>query len=245
MLINMKLINNNYEASQTVINEPHEKVSFLKEFLETLPGLFMPVIILGGIYLGIFTATEAAAVAIFYGLIISLCVYREIKIKDILNIAVESALTSSTILIIIALAGFFGRLMTLLQIPAQIAALLLNISSSPVILIILINVFLLILGMLMETSTAILITTPILLPVAIKLGFDPVHFGVMMVFNLAIGLITPPMALNLFVGSQISGLPVSKLTKPILPFVFISIVVLAVVIFVPQLTMFLPNLLIK
>ena len=197
----------------------------------------MPVIILGGIYGGIFTATEAAAIAIVYGLIVSIFIYREIKVADILKIAIESALTSAKILFIIALAGFFGRVMTLIHLPHDISAMILSVSSSKEVLLLMIMVLFLILGMVMETSCAILIVTPILLPIAMQVGINPIHLGIIMVFDLAIGVITPPMAVNIFVGSQISGVPVAKMIKPIMPFVLVSTALLLLVVYVPKLSL--------
>jgi len=222
--------------------EELKKETFWQSFVNVIPGLLMPVIILGGIYGGIFTATEAAAVAIFYGLVVSLWVYKEIKIKDILKIATESAYSSAKILFIIGLAGFFSRLMTVSHMPQDIANALLGITTNKIAMLLLINVLYLLLGMVMETSCAILITTPILLPIVTGMGVDPVHFGVMMVFNLAVGLITPPMAVNLFVGSQLSNTPITKLVRPIIPFVLVSIIVLLLVAYVPAISLTLPHL---
>jgi len=244
VLLNTRLIRFHYQEPKAVVEETaEEKPNPLKVTIEAVPGLVMPLIILGGIYSGIFSATEAAAVALIYGVLISTLIYKEIKLSDLISIAANSALTSATILIIIALAGFFGRMMTLFEVPTQISSFMLSISSSPVVIILLINLFLLILGMIMETSTAILITTPILLPIAASLGIDPIHFGVMVVFNLAVGLITPPMALNMFIGSQISGVPVSDLVSNMMPFVLVSLIVLLLVIFIPQLSLFIPGIL--
>ena len=214
-------------------------VSVGRGFIEAFPGLLMPVIILGGIYGGVFTATEAAAVAIVYGLIVSLFIYKEFKVKDILKIAVESGVTSAKILIIIAMAGFFGRLMTLIHLPSEISEAILSISNNKYVLLLMITILFLFLGMVMETSCAILIVTPILLPMAMQAGIDPIHLGLIIVFDLAIGLITPPMAVNIFVGSQISGVPVAKMIRPIIPFVLVSTVLLLAVVYIPQLSLFL------
>ena len=197
----------------------------------------MPVIILGGIYGGVFTATEAAAVAIVYGLLVSIFIYKEIKINQILKIAIESARTSAKILFIIALAGFFGRLMTMIHLPSEITKAMLSISENKYVLLALIGILFLFLGMVMETSCAILIVTPILMPLAMQVGINPIHLGIIIVFDLAIGLITPPMAVNIFVGSQISGVPVAKMIKPIIPFVLISLIMLVFVIYVPQISL--------
>lgn len=216
---------------------------FLRALLEALPAFLMPIIILGGIYSGKFTATEASAVAIVYGLFVSLFLYKEISLRDIIPIAKESALTAAKILLIMATATFFGRIMTLLSLPQIIAQSITSFSDNRYVLLVLINIVLLILGMLMETGAAILLVTPILYPIAMAIGIDPVHFGVIMTYNLAVGLITPPMALNLFVGSQVSGLPVARIVKPVLPFLVVAMGVLLLVSLWPGLSMFLPNIL--
>ena len=214
-----------------------QQVSLVKSFGAAFPGLMMPVIILGGIYGGIFTPTEAAAVSIVYGLLVSLFVYKEIKFKDILAIAKESAFTSAKILFIIGLAGYFGRVMTLIHLPNEISTFILGISSNKYVLLFLIALLFLILGMVMETSCAILIVTPILLPIAMSVGINPIHLGIIMVFDLAIGVITPPMAVNIFIGSQISGVPVAKMIKPIMPFVLASMALLMFIVYIPQLSL--------
>ena len=209
---------------------------------EALPALFMPILILGGIYGGIFTATEAAAVAIVYGIIVSVFVYRDIALADILKIAKDSAMTSASLLIIISLAGFFGNLLTMARVPSQIANAILSVSESKIVIILLINLLLLLLGMIMDATTAILITTPILLPIAQSIGISPLHFGIIMLVNFAIGVITPPMALNLFVGSRVSGVPIAKMIKPLTPFLLVSLGLLVLVVAVPQLSLWLPGL---
>ena len=163
--------------------------------------------------------------------------------RDIIPIAKESALTAAKILLIMATATFFGRIMTLLSLPQIIAQSITSFSDNRYVLLVLINIVLLILGMLMETGAAILLVTPILYPIAMAIGIDPVHFGVIMTYNLAVGLITPPMALNLFVGSQVSGLPVARIVKPVLPFLVVAMGVLLLVSLWPGLSMFLPNIL--
>ncbi|MDO5352790.1 MAG: TRAP transporter large permease, partial [Succinatimonas sp.] len=217
--------------------EKKPEISIWIGFKEALPGLLMPIIILGGIYGGIFTATEAAAVAIVYGLIVSVFIYKEIKIKQILSIAIESAQTSAKILFIIALAGFFGRLMTMIHLPAEITNAMLSISSNKYVLLGLIAILFLFLGMVMETSCAILIVTPILMPLALQVGINPIHLGIIIVFDLDIGIITPPMAVNIFVGSQISNVPVANMIKPIIPFVLVSMIMLIFIIYIQQISL--------
>lgn len=200
--------------------------------------LLIPIIILGGIYGGIFTPTEAAVIAVVYGLIAGLLLYRELKIKDLPSVLANSALTTATILIIVGTATAFGRLLTIQQIPNQVAQAMLSVSESPIVIILLITLLLLIVGCFMDTLAAIIILTPILLPIAINIGYDPVHFGIIMVLNLAIGFITPPLGVNLFVGSGISGLSIEALSKAIVPFFLVMVFTLFIVIFLPQISLF-------
>lgn len=240
--LNKFLITKNYVPEQHEEVQLQEDKSAFRVFLEAIPALCMPVLILGGIYGGIFTATEAAAVAIVYGIIVGVFIYRDITLKDLFRIARESAMTSASLLIIISFAGFFGNLLTMAGVPAAIASGILGISSSPIVIVLMINLLLLLLGMIMDATTAILITTPILLPIATGIGVEPIHFGIIMLVNLAIGVITPPMALNLFVGSRVSGVPIAKMVKPLIPFLIMSAVLLIIVLAVPQLSLWLPNI---
>jgi len=201
--------------------------------------LLIPVIILGGIYGGIFTPTEASVIAVVVGLIAGLFLYKELKIKDLPKVMSDAALTTATVLIIVGTATAFGRLLTVEQIPNQIAEGILSISENPIIIILLITLLLLIVGCFMDTLAAIIILTPILLPIAVNLGYDPVHFGIIMIVNLAIGFITPPLGVNLFVASGISGLSIEAISKAIIPFVFAMFITLLVIIFIPQLSLFL------
>lgn len=200
--------------------------------------LLIPVIILGGIYGGIFTPTEAAVIAVVYGLIAGLLLYGELKIKDLPSVFANSALTTATILIIVGTATAFGRFLTIERIPDQVAQAMLSISESPIVIILLITLLLLIVGCFMDTLAAIIILTPILLPIAVSIGYDPIHFGIIMVLNLAIGFITPPLGVNLFVGSGISGLSIEQLSKAIVPFFFVMLLTLFIVIFIPQISLF-------
>jgi C4-dicarboxylate transporter DctM subunit len=213
--------------------------------IKAIPALLLPVLILGGIYAGIFTPTEAGAVAVVYGFLAGAFYYRSIRLKNLLPILSKAALTSITILFIIAMAGPFGWILTTQRVPVAVINLITNISQSPVVIILLMNAFFLVLGMIMETVTAIVITTPIFLPLALMIGMDPVHFGVMMIVNLCVGLITPPMALNLLIASRIADVGVNKIMKPLLPYLAVSLIVLALVTFIPSLSLFLPRLLLK
>ncbi|GEN54677.1 TRAP transporter large permease [Halobacillus faecis] len=210
-----------------------------KTFWEAKWALVIPVIILGGIYGGIFTPTEAAVIAVVYGMIAGLFLYRELSIKDMPKIFADSALTTATVLIIVGSATAFGRLLTIEQIPTQVANFMLSISENEIILILLITLLLLIVGCFMDTLAAIIILTPILLPIAVNLGYDPIHFGIIMVVNLAIGFITPPLGVNLFVGSGISGLSIEQLSRAIIPYFFAMIFSLLMITFIPELSLWL------
>lgn len=203
--------------------------------------LLIPVIILGGIYGGIFTPTEAAVVAVVYGLLAGLLIYKEMKIKDVPRVLVDSALTTATVLIIVGAATGFGRLLTLEQIPSKVANGLLAISENRIVLVLLIVLLLLIIGCFMETTASIIILTPILLPIGINLGFDPVHFGVFLIVALAIGFITPPLGVNLFVGSGISGVSIESLSKAVFPFFIVMVITLLLIAFIPGISMLLVN----
>lgn len=219
-----------------------EKYDF-KEFLlalkDSILALMMPVIILGGIYSGLFTATEAALVAVVYGLIVGVFIYREITLKDLYQIFSSATVMSASILFIISGASVFAYYLTRERIPAQITEALLSVTDNWIIALLIINVILLIVGTFMETAAAILILTPILAPVATALGLDLVHFGIIMIVNLAIGYITPPVGLNLFVANKIAGTRLEGVMRAIIPFVLVMIVCVLVISFVPALSLFL------
>ncbi|MEQ8341786.1 MULTISPECIES: TRAP transporter large permease [Marinovum] len=211
-------------------------------FRKSVWALLVPVIILGGIYSGIFTPTEAGAVAVVYAAIVGKFVYGDLEWSDFPTILAESARTSGMILVLVIMATAFGRVITLAQIPADLAGWLTGLSDNPIIILLLINVLLLIIGMFMETISSIIIMTPILLPVATALGVDPIAFGVIMTVNLAIGFCTPPLGVNLFVASGISGVSIEKLSRAILPFFAGMIVLLMLITYVPSLSLALPAL---
>ncbi|TCK98636.1 C4-dicarboxylate transporter DctM subunit [Natranaerovirga hydrolytica] len=211
----------------------------LKAFGKAFFSILMPVIVLGGIYFGFATPTEAAAVAIIYSLLISVFVYREIKFKDILTISKKSVVTSAMIMFVIANSKIFSWYLTFEQVPVRIAENILSIGSSPIVILLVINLFLLLVGMVMDPSAAVLILTPLLLPIVVNIGVDPIHFGVIMIVNLALGMLTPPFGLNLFVASGISKMPISGVIRGTLPFVAILIFTLLVITFVPQLSLML------
>ena len=211
-------------------------------FRESIWALLVPVIILGGIYSGIFTPTEAGAVAVVYAALVGMFVYRDIKITDLPDILASSAVTSGTILILVIMATAFGRVITLAQIPSDLATALTNLSDNPIIILLLINLLLLVIGMFMETISSIIIMTPILLPVTVALGVDPIAFGVIMTVNLAIGFCTPPLGVNLFVASSISGVSIERLSRGILPFFVGMVILLMLITYVPAISLVLPSL---
>lgn len=203
----------------------------------------VPVIILGGIYSGIFTPTEAAIVSCDYGLIVSLFIYREFKIKDMWTVFKPTCLTIGSISIIACGAMAFGRLLTLEQIPTTLANFILGISSTKWLVLLLINIFLLFVGCIMETLSAIIILTPILLPVVMGLGINPIHFGCIMVVNLVIGMCTPPVGVNLFVAIRIGKTSLGEMSKWLVISIACCILVLMIITFIPAISLWLPEML--
>jgi C4-dicarboxylate transporter, DctM subunit len=214
-------------------------IEILKASWDAKWALLVPIIILGGIYGGIFTPTEAAGIAVIYGLIAGVLLYRELKLKDLPKLLVEAAITTATVTLIVGTATAFGRILTVEQIPAKITEGMLAISSNPIVILILINVLLLIVGCFMDTVAAIIILTPLLIPVALNIGVDPIHFGLIMVVNLAIGFITPPLGVNLFVGSGVSGIAIGPLAKAVMPFFVAMVITLFILTFIPQISLYL------
>ena len=204
--------------------------------------LLMPVIILGGIYGGIFTPTEASAVAVFYALIVGMVIYREIKVRDLMVILRKSVLSSAVIMFIIANAGLFAFLITRAGVPDQIGRYLEAVLQSPALFLLGVNAALFVIGMFIETSAAIIVLAPILAPVAIHFGIDPVHFGLIMVVNLALGMITPPFGVNLFAACTVAKISLDRIIVYLIPFVLVILACLMVVTYVPQLSLFLRDL---
>lgn len=217
--------------------------SFLKELNHSKWALLAPIIILGGIYGGVVTPTEASIIGVVYSLIICVFVYKELKVKDLANVFLKATSISGSILIFVGIASVFGKYITLKQIPQELSLQITNITDNPILILLIINVFLLIVGMFMETIAAILIFVPLLLPIALSVGVDPLHFGIIVCINLSIGMITPPFGINLFIGSKIAKIPFEK-TFPYLKWSFLAlIIVLMVITYIPGITLFLPNLL--
>ena len=199
--------------------------------------LFMPIIILGGIFGGIFTATEAAVVAVAYALILSVLVYGEIRIRELPRIFASAAITSSVVMIIVAFAAMFAFALHLLRVPQELGAFLTTVTENPLLFLLLVNVFLLIVGMFMETFAAIIILGPILAPIAVSYGIDPVHFGLIMIVNLAVGMVTPPVGVNLFIACGIARVTMEQLMRPLAVFLMILIANLMVITYVPGISL--------
>lgn len=205
----------------------------LRAFRDASLSLLLPVLVLGGIYGGLFTPTEAAAAAVFYALVVSLVVYREIGLKDLPEIFLSSARTGAMVMFIIANGILFSFMLTSERIPDQVASLFLDAELSRWAFLLIVNLILLIAGAFMETSSALLILAPIFLPVATELGVNPIHLGIIMVMNLEIGMITPPLGLNLFVASGMSGMSVLRVAKAALPTALVLLLALFIVTYVP------------
>lgn len=223
--------------------EPFTVKRALRETWDAKWALLSPVIILGGIYGGIFTPTEAAAVSVIYSLVIGCLVYKEMNFKQLLNVTKNACETTATILIVIGCAAGFSKVLTLGRIPTTVATFLTSLTDSKILILLLINVLLLIVGCFMETLCAIMILAPILFPVVTAMGVDVTHFGIIMVVNLAIGFITPPLGVNLFVASRVGETTLDNVIKGIVPFLVLMIATLMFITYIPAISLFLPNIL--
>ncbi|MBZ4653799.1 MAG: C4-dicarboxylate transporter permease [Peptococcaceae bacterium] len=223
--------------------EPTSLKLFVSSFKEAILALVMPIIILGGIYGGVFTPTEAAAVAVVYSFIVSIFVYKELTIKELGPVIVKAGVSTSVVLFVIATSASFSWLITSAQIPAKVTAAMMSLSSNAVVITLLINIILLFLGTFLETQAIILLVAPILLPLAMQLGIDPIVLGIIMVVNTSVGMITPPMAVNLFVACGISNLKVEQISRKIVPFLIVEIIIVLIISNFPNISMFIPNLL--
>ena len=225
----------NYGTGENAVTMTNrEKV---KAFTDAGLSLFLPLLVLGGIYGGYFTPTEAAAMAVFYALVISLGVYREITVKDLGTILLASARTSAMVMFIIANGILFSFVLTSERIPNEVTEALVSLNLEAWSFLLLVTIILLIAGCFMETSSAILIIAPILLPIAMELGVDPIHLGIIMVMNLEIGMITPPLGLNLFVASGLSGMSVLRVAKAAIPSALVLLVALLLVTYLPWISL--------
>lgn len=221
--------------------EPSSVRQGLKILLDAVPSLLLIVIVIGGIVGGVFTATEGSAIAVVYALLLSF-LYRNIGVRDLPRILVEATKITAVVMVLIGVSSIMSWVMSFAGIPGLIASSLLGITESAVVILILMNVILLLVGTFMDPTPAVLIFTPIFLPIAISFGMDPVHFGIMMVFNLCIGTITPPVGPVLFVGAKIAGLRIEAVIKSLLPFFAVLIGTLMLITFVPAISLWLPRL---
>ncbi|MDR2179531.1 MAG: TRAP transporter large permease subunit [Synergistaceae bacterium] len=223
--------------------EPRGSTSVvLKALRDAFWGLMTPVIILGGIYGGVFTPTEAAAVAAFYGIFVGVFIYRTLTFRVLHEILTESVISTAVVMLVVACAGLYSWLGATVGLIDKIAGLLLGVSSNPAIIMLMINIILLFAGMLLDANSIMYIFLPILIPIIRTLGWDPIWFGVVMTVNLAIGQVTPPVAVNLFVGARISGLTMEQISRPAIPLIIAAILALAFLCAFPTLTLFLPRL---
>lgn len=206
-----------------------------------LPSMLMPIIMMGGMLSGWFSPTEVAAIAVFYAIILSL-VYKELTFKSFINTCKETLQSTASVLFVVASAAIFAWVLTVEQLPQQASAMMLGISDNPMVLLILANVILLIAGMFLESTAAIMILTPILLPPLMAAGVNPVHFGIVMVFNLMIGMITPPVGMSVYMLSPIVNLPVGKVFKAVMPYLISLIGALVLLTYIPQFSLWLPNM---
>jgi len=215
----------------------------LKSFVYAFPAIFTPVIIVGGMTLGIFSPTEAAAVAVLYCILLGTVVYRELGFKDFKDLLVDTVLSTSKLMLVIATALLFGWILTLEEIPQRTASFLASISTSISIILFIINLTLLFLGAIIENAILLLILAPMLVPAMEQLGVDPIHFGVVMVFNIMIGQYTPPMGLSLYIMKDITGLPFEQVCKAAFPFLLPLVGALFLLTYIPQIVLFVPRLL--
>lgn len=214
-----------------------------RAFIDSIWSLTLPVIIIGGIYSGIFTPTESAAVAVFVGLIVGFFFHKDLKISHMPKILIDSAKTTAMLFFIISMAMLFAHVLTLERIPHLIAETIVAMNVNAIVFLLLVNIILFVAGQFMEPTAILTILAPILFPVAVALGVDPIHLGVIMVVNMEVGMITPPVGLNLYVASSITGMPLLDVTKSALPWLMAVIVGLLLITYIPQISLWLPNLL--
>jgi C4-dicarboxylate transporter DctM subunit len=223
-------------------NDREGKMPVIAASRQAWLALLMPVVILGGIYGGVFTPTEASVVAVFYAFILGVFIYRETRLADLVHILKKSVLSSAVIMFIIANAGLFSFMITRAGVPEAIGGYLAEVLQSPIYFLLGVNAALFVIGMFIETSAAIIVLAPILVPVAAKFGVDPVHFGMIMIVNLALGMITPPFGVNLFAACTVAKISVDRIISRLLPFVAVIVACLALITYFPPLSLFLRDL---
>lgn len=211
-------------------------------FVDSLASLFLLVLVIGGIVAGIFTATEASAIAVFYTFILAVFVYREVHFSELPALILQSVKTTSIVLFLVGTSMSLSWVMSFENIPQNVSAALLSLSDNPIVILLTINAILLFVGTFMDMTPAVLIFTPIFLPVVVGMGVDPIHFGIIMILNLCVGLCTPPVGSVLFVGCSVANVPIDRIIKPLIPFFLAMIAALIVVSLFPQLSLWLPRL---
>ncbi len=238
LIIASLIIVKNMDIEQQERSTGKEK---LEAFKEAFWGLMMPVIILGGIYGGFFTPTEAAAVAAVYGILVGMFIYRTLSLKELYKLLIESAVGSAIVMFIVACAGFFAWFITTQGISQMASNFLLQVSGNKYVFLLIVNIILLIAGCFIDATSALYIFTPIMLPVAVALGYDPIALGVVMTVNLAIGQVTPPVGVNLYVACGVSKISLKEISKAVVPFLIATVIVLLLITYVPDIILFLPN----
>jgi len=227
-------------------NYPAEPKPTVKSFFISLGRaivpLMLPVIIMGGILSGMFTATESAIAAVLYCFIIGCFVYRELKLKDMPDVILRAAKSTGMVLAVLSTASFLSYVLTLAKIPQMVTSMMLGITSNRILFLLMVNIVLIVAGMFLDAGSAIIILTPVFLPAAISVGVDPVFFGVMMTLNLMIGVLTPPVGMNLYVTSSIAEIDLIRLSKAVIPFIFILFAIIVLIVVFPDIIMFLPNM---
>lgn len=235
-----------YVSSKRKGYAPETKVKLsaketLHVWIDAIPAILVPVIILGSIYSGICTPTESAALGCLVGVIVSVFVYKEVSLKILPYLAMHAMTIAAPVMFIISMSSGFGSILSIEQVPAKVAEMILAITNNKIILLLIINMIYLIMGTFMETNAAIILTVPILLPIVTAVGVSPIHFGIVTIVNLAIGFVTPPLGANLFMASAIGGVPLNKLAKDIWPWIGVAVAALLLITYVPDLVLFLPR----
>jgi len=214
-----------------------------KAAVAAIPPLLMPVIILGGILTGVFTATESAVIAVVYGAVLSMGVYRELHLRDVPGILVTAAKLTGMVMLVVGMSTTFAWIVTVERVPQMITEFVLGLSPGPWVFLLFANGLLLIVGMFIDATPAMITFTPILYPIALKLGIDPVHFGIVMVTNLGVGFVTPPVGMTLYVATAIGEITIDQVIRPLLPFIAVMVVALIVITYCPGMILFIPRLL--
>jgi tripartite ATP-independent transporter DctM subunit len=225
------------------LSEKQPDVSFFKALWGALPSLLLVMIVLGGILGGVFSATEASAVAVAYALVLAVGIYREVRITDLPRILLKSVKTTSVVMILVGASQAMSWVLAYQNVPQTVSASLLAISENPIVTLMMINVLLLVVGTFMDMTPAVLIFTPIFLPVVMDMGMEPVHFGILLIANLCIGLCTPPVGTCLFVGCSVGGISIAQVIKPLLPIFIAMLIGLLAITYIPSLSLWLPRLL--